>query len=277
MRRIFMSYLTAPVADPFEALGIAARAGYDGLGLRLCDPMTGGASSALVGNAAMCRDFAAALADQGLECREWEARILRRPQKDAGAAGRQIAPQVFEAAALLGAPDLIAVPDQAGEIGFAELQDRFAALCDEAAEFGIRVGLEPIAHRACGSLAEAKAIVAAGRNAVLVLDALHLHRMGVSPADLALTDPALIPIFHLCDAPPIPPDLAGHIDHSAFNRLLPGEGILPLSDYLAALAPDVPLSLEIPMQRLEQLVSPEERARRALAAARQMIIKTDEV
>ena len=41
MRPIYLSYLTAPVDDPFEALRIAADAGYAGLDLRLCDPATG--------------------------------------------------------------------------------------------------------------------------------------------------------------------------------------------------------------------------------------------
>ena len=41
MRPISMSYLTAPMADPIESLTVAAQAGYDGLGLRLHDPVDG--------------------------------------------------------------------------------------------------------------------------------------------------------------------------------------------------------------------------------------------
>lgn len=261
MRPIFLSHLTAPVEDPFAALRIAAEAGYSGLGLRLCDPATGRAASPLVGNPALCRAFAASLAEAGLRVPEIEARVLMRGPDP------QIAPEVLETAAMLGRPCVIAVADQRGAIDAAEVGDRFTALCAEAAAFGLEAGFEPIAHRAAGTLAQALRIVgAAGQGARLVLDALHLHRMGVGADRLARVEGALMRVFHLCDAPPVPPDLAGHIDHSARNRLLPGAGVLPLSDYLGALPPDMPVALEIPMARLEGTVAPAERARMAMTA-----------
>lgn len=269
MRPIFLSYLTAPVDDPFEALHIAAEAGYSGLGLRLSDPATGAAVSPLVGDPGLCRRFVDALNDGGLRVPEIEARVLSR------GSALQIAPEVLQAAAMLGQPCLIAVADQRSAIELPELCDRFGALCAEAAAFGLEVGFEPIAHRAAGSLDEALSIVAAGagQGARLVLDALHLHRMGVTPDRLARVDHALMRAFHICDAPPIPPDLAGHIDHSARNRLLPGQGVLPLSNYLAALPPDMPVSLEIPMMRAEGIIPLAKRARIAIAATSALLEK----
>lgn len=260
MRNIFMSWLTAPTADAFEGLEIAKRAGYDGLGLRLSDPLTGNPASPFVVDKAARRRFRHALEDSGMAVKEIEARILTR------GSGRQIAPEVLEAAAELGSPLLIAVADQAGEITLSELQDRFAGLAAEAAAFGLAIGFEPIAHRACGTWEEALAILSDVEGATLVLDALHLHRMGVSAGVLAAVDPAQLKVFHICDAPQIPQDIKGHIDHSAYNRLLPGEGVLPLIDYLAALPPDTPISLEIPMQRYEATLSLSERAELAIKA-----------
>ncbi|PZQ46421.1 MAG: hypothetical protein DI556_20190 [Rhodovulum sulfidophilum] len=274
MRSISMSYLTAPAADPFEALRIAAEAGYDGLGLRLCDPATGAPVSPLVTEPALRRRFLAELAARGLAVTEVEARVLAEAGAPVGAA-------VLETAAALGgagpAPDLIAVGGPRGGpsdgTGLAEIGERFAALCEAAASHGVAVGFEPIAHRAAGSLAEALAVVAAGRGfgARLVLDALHVDRMGVTPAELAALDPGLLRVLHLCDAPPAPADLETMIDHSARNRLPPGQGDLALGAYLAALPAELPLALEIPMTRLDGRVSLERRARVALDCARAVL------
>ena len=264
MRKILMSWLTAPTHDPFESLAIARAAGYAGVGLRLSDPLSGQAATPHVHDRAARRDFCRALADTGLVVAEIEARILSRGN------GRLIAPEVLEAAAELGNPLLIAVADQAGTITLPELLARFAALAEEAAAFGLTVGFEPIAHRACGNWDEAHSIVAGVENAALVLDALHLHRMGVTPEALARVAPNRLRVFHLCDAPDIPDDLAGHIDHSAHNRLLPGEGVLPLAGYLAALPEGLPISLEIPMQRLAESLTLRERAARAITATRRL-------
>ena len=65
------------------------------------------------------------------------------------------------------------------------------------------------------------------------------------------------------------------VRHSAFDRDLPGDGALPLRAYLGALPADRPLSIEIPMMRLGDSVSPLERARRCLTASRQLVESID--
>ena len=94
MRPIYMSYLTAPVADPMEALMIASDAGYDGLGLRLHDP--------LVTDPGLRAAFRARMGELGLCVTEIEAWMLRRDPTD---------PRVFETAAELGARRLVSVAD----------------------------------------------------------------------------------------------------------------------------------------------------------------------
>lgn len=268
MNRSFsLSYLTAPVDDPFEALTIAQGAGYAHLGLRLRDPLEGGAASPLVGNAPLQREMNRRLADAGVTVIEIEAWMLL--------AGRPVRGDeaVFEAAAALGAPRLIAVGDRAGAIGMPELCERFADLCEQASAFGLGVGFEPIAHRSGGRIEDALRVVEAGApwGAGLVLDTLHINRMGIAPDALRRIDPALLHTIQLCDAPAAAPDLETMIDHSAFNRWVPGEGALPLRDYLLNLPQDRPLALEIPMQRLAGRAPPAERARWSIEAARRLL------
>ena len=267
MRPIYLSHLTAPESDPFASLRIAHETGYQGLGLRLADPATGQPTSPLVNDTALRRRFCTELGALGLVVAEIEARVLED--------GASLSPQVFQAAADLGAPDIIAVGPPSAPLQ--ALEERFAALCDAAAAFGLRMGFEPIAHRAGGTLSEALAIVAAGRatGARLVLDALHVDRMGVTPAEIAGLDSGLIAVFHLCDAPLRPADLATQIDHSARNRWAPGDGVLPLRACLAALPPHLPLALEVPAARLWGRVTPRAHAAHCLRRARDFLSQTE--
>ena len=75
-RSFSLSYLTAPVADPFEALTIAQGAGYAHLGLRLRDPLEGGAASPLVGSPPLRREMNRRLSDAGVTVIEIEAWML---------------------------------------------------------------------------------------------------------------------------------------------------------------------------------------------------------
>ena len=76
----------------------------------------------------------------------------------------------------------------------------------------------------------------------------------------------------LCDAPAERPTTTEGLLHQArAERLLLGDGGLDLRGMLRALPPDLPLSLEIPMEGLAKTVGAVERARRALAAARKLL------
>lgn len=267
MRRFSMSYLTAPVASPLDSIRIAAQAGYDHLGLRLHPTTPGDAPSPLIGNAALRAECLLVLTDTGLSVTEIEGWMIRSDFDLSRSAA------AMEIAASLGAPRLIAVADLRGAIELAEIQDRFAQLAEMAAGYGLNVDFEPIAHRAAGTLEDALSVVGAGagHGAGLILDMLHIDRMGISPAQLSQIDTSLLHNIHLCDAPPAPADLETMVRHSAFDRDLPGEGALPLAGYLNALPQDRPLSIEIPMTRLAGTVAPEERARRCIAASRRLI------
>ncbi|WP_432286393.1 sugar phosphate isomerase/epimerase [Aminobacter sp. BA135] len=266
-----MSYLTAPVASPLESIRIAAEVGYDHLGLRIHPTVAADAPSPLLGNKALVAECKQLLDDTGLTVTEVESWMIRREFDLSHSAA------AMEAAAALGSPRLIAVADMRGAIAQAEIEDRFAALAEMASGFGLGVDFEPIAHRAAGTIEAALAVVAAGaaHHAGLILDMLHVNRMGIALAELASLDQSLLHNIHLCDAPPTPVDLETMVRHSAFDRDLPGEGALPLKAYLRALPSDRPLSIEIPIMRLGECVSPGERARRCLTASRQLVENID--
>lgn len=266
-----MSYLTAPVASPLESIRIASEIGYDHLGLRIHPTAAADAPSPLLNNKALVVACRRLLDDTKLTVTEIESWMIRK-QFDLSQSAA-----AMEVAAALGSPRLIAVADMRSAIEQAEIEDRFAALAEMAAGFGLGIDFEPIAHRAAGTLAEALSVVAAGAayGAGLILDMLHIDRMGISPNELASVDRSLLHNIHLCDAPPAPADLETMVRHSAFDRDLPGEGALPLKACLGALPADRPLSVEIPMLQLGDSVSPRERARRCLAASRQLLDDID--
>src|SRR5438874_2708207 len=75
----------------------------------------------------------------------------------------------------------------------------------------------------------------------LLLDTLHIKRCGVSAAELAAVDPALLGYLQLCDAPARPPGGDATVE-ARTGRLLPGEGELPLAGLLGALPDGLPVS-----------------------------------
>lgn len=111
----------------------------------------------------------------------------------------------------------------------------------------------------------------------LLIDTMHLGRTGSTPADLAAIEPELIGYVQLADAP-LKPRFATYMEEAMYERMAPGDGELPLLDYLAALPRDRVISLEIPLRsEAEAGVGPHERLGRCVAAARALLAKRDSV
>jgi sugar phosphate isomerase/epimerase len=125
------------------------------------------------------------------------------------------------------------------------------ALCDLAAPFDLALDVEFMIWRPIARLEDAANVMDAVRktNAFVLLDALHLIRSGGTVAAVAALDPELIGSVQLCDAPLASPPPSEIVDEARGNRLLPGEGELPLRELLAALPKEVPLSAEVPLAR----------------------------
>lgn len=258
-RFISLAYLTVFPLQPPEVVSIAARYGYDGTGLRLQSARDDG-SDRPIGGKSMIAETKARLADSGIKLLDVEFFWLRRDR-----AIEDYRPAI-ELAAELGATWLLTG-------GWYEddelLVERLTSLSTLAQAYSLKVALEFMPWTGIESLDHARALLArAGQpNAALVLDPLHLDRAGSGPADLARLGEEEIAYLQLCDARPDRPRERQHIAQEArFDRLIPGEGSLPLGDFVRALPGHLPVSLEIPTTTPLSEMSIESRAQRGMAA-----------
>ena len=143
-------------------------------------------------------------------------------------------------------------------------------VCERAAAVGLRVALEVVHFTAVGSLTAARELAALVDHDGfrLVLDALHLQRAGEDPEDVAATA-GLVAVFQACDAPADAPD--DLFTEAVRDRLVPGEGGLPLAALIGALAPDVAISVEVPSDAMWADLGPCGVADRSLAGLRQLL------
>lgn len=108
-----------------------------------------------------------------------------------------------------------------------------AELCDIAAEHGVALGFEFLGQTDCSvptlDLAEEIVREAARDNLGLVIDSFHFYAGGSNVHMIEQLDPRLIYIFHINDAEDLP-----RAQLEDRHRLLPGLGILPLREMMAA-------------------------------------------
>jgi sugar phosphate isomerase/epimerase len=165
---------------------------------------------------------------------------------------------------------------QVGTVGMdpdiARAHDQLALLAGMAAARGLEVVLDYAPHQAINTLQGACAALAytGSPNALLSIDAMHFFRAGGTLADLEAVDPALIGYAQVCDVPRrARRDDYGH--EALYERFAPGDGELPLADFVAALPGDVLLGVEVP-----NLAEAERDLRaflaRAVAASRKLLL-----
>ena len=155
--------------------------------------------------------------------------------------------------------------------------DKFAILADMAAERG----METVTEFAPGlTVADLPTALAAVRHVGradfrLLIDTMHFARTGAKADDLAAVDPDVIGYVQLSDAPKAP-WFESYLLEAMTERMVPGEGELPLHDILAAIPRDRVVALEVPQLSLaEQGIGPRERLRRCVEAARAVLAGLD--
>jgi len=250
---------------PPELVTVAAAAGFRTIGIRLtATPSVGVPPYDILREGPLLRETLRRLADTGVSVLDTE--FLRfEPEQPVG-----IPEGFLEISARLGAKNVLvmsAEPEEARTI------DRFSELCDRAAPFGLQVCLEFAIYTGVRTLAHAAHVVAQSKrsNASIVVDALHFSRSGGIPPHIAQVDPSLLRYAQICDASadmPGPSDTPALIREARTGRLLPGEGVLPLAELVAALPETVPLAIEAPSRATADLPALEraKRAYRALTA-----------
>lgn len=151
--------------------------------------------------------------------------------------------------------------------------DQFAALADLAAQRGIQTLVEPVPGLTVGDLPTALAAVehVARPDFRLLIDTMHLVRSGSNAADLAAIDPARIGYAQLNDTT-LRPRGGNYMEEAMFERMVPGEGELPLRDILSALPAGIVIELEVPRRALALSgVGPIDRLRPCVDAARRLL------
>ncbi len=237
-----LPHLTMLDARPPELVDAAAHAGFHSISLRLIPTMKGEAQHPMLDKSPMQREVRAALDATGVTVCDIEA-IWLHADSDARQYQRE-----FEAAAELGARCVQVIGN---DPDVDRLAETFARFCDMGQGFGLSMALEFMRISALRNLQAAQHVLRTANrpNGVLSLDALHWFRCDTPLDDLRRLDPARIGMIQICDAPlqaPIGHDAMVH--EARFHRALPGEGELPLVDWLKCLPRDKALAIEAPIR-----------------------------
>jgi len=163
----------------------------------------------------------------------------------------------------------------AGLLGDEQRVELFARLCDQAAEFGLTVGVEFMLYRDIRDWRDASRMIeAAGRrNAGLIIDTLHFFRAGSRPSDLDGIPADRIAYAQLSDCVAAAPDIAGLPAEARGARLHPGQGVIPLREIIERLPAGIQMVIETPVES-ERAWSARERARSAAEHARRFFLRS---
>ena len=248
-RKYSLAHLTILDAPPPELIRIAARTGYDFVGLRLIPlGLPGEVAYAPHDDAVMRRDIKAAIDDTGVKVLDVElARIIEAP-----------APETYlpalETAAALGAKHVLSSVWMRDRY---QVIERFARLCDVAKPLGLTVNLEFVSSTEWNTLEGALDIVTnCGRDNVgIMIDTLHFHRGRIPIEQLDRVPASWANFAHVCDdRPDVPATMEEARRTMREERLYPGEGAVDIAGIVGRLPQSVICAIELPhRQRLREL------------------------
>lgn len=275
-----MDHLTMLDVSPPDLVTIAREAGFDSISPRVAASTPSEEPWPMTAGSPMLEETVRRLDDTGV--RVLAVEVFRigpgtRPGEYEGA---------FEAGAWLGARYVTVNSD---DPDIERASETFAALTAEAREYGLRPLIEPIVYTEVSNLDEAIYVAERSGGGGILLDSLHFHRYGGRLEQLRSVDRDLLSYVQLCDAPlapptglPRPPRLPRGQStdgtdlqlESRAMRLLPGDGELPLAEFLAALPAGIPVSVEAPVMSLRATLTLVEFARRAREAVANVVPAT---
>lgn len=217
-----------PLDQRIEA---AARAGYAGTGFWLGDLLAWEASGRDYGSLKRLLDDAGQKIVELEYLADWFASGERRVRSDAARV------ELFRAADALGARHIKVMPpflpdDPAGD----DLAGEFAALCAQAADHGLMIGLEMLPFSTLPNLGSALEMVAAAdaANGGLLVDIWHVMRSGGTMEEVAQLPARFIIAAELCDATMA---MQGEITEDTMrHRKLCGEGEFDVPGFIRAMS-----------------------------------------
>lgn len=158
--------------------------------------------------------------------------------------------------------------------GLARTTDEMARLVEMAAEYDITMIVEPCPVLTVKTLTQALAVIdqVAMPNFKLLIDTMHISRSGEASMVPDL-DPALVDYVHICDGPlAMPATAEQYLDEARNERMIPGEGEMPLVEMLSALRPEVIVSTEVPLSARREAGMPDlERVQLALDGTKRVL------
>ena len=239
---ISLDQLTVIGVSPTEFADIAADAGYDAV-----SPMAGGegvlTSHRLAVGDPETEAMVARLRDRGVAVNNLDGLIIY-PEMDWDDYARLI-----ELAQHIGAQrgvTLIFDPEPS------RAADSFARAMEMARLAGLAMVMEFTEISEVKSLAQAADYIArSGEPVGVVVDLLHLAQSGETPGDVARADPALFLCAQICDGP-ARPTIEQYQYSAMFERQVPGDGELPVVEFLRALPPAAPIGVEVPLKTLAE-------------------------
>lgn len=150
--------------------------------------------------------------------------------------------------------------------------DGFATLAEMAEERGLEMTMEIAQPPNINLEASLETLAYVKRpNCKLLIDTMHYFRFGGSVEEIDGLDKSLIGYIQLADVPLVS-KFQSYFEEALYDRKPPGEGELPLREFLALVPRDVIVSVEVP-ERARQLagMGPKERVAMCIAAARRLL------
>jgi sugar phosphate isomerase/epimerase len=260
-----LAHLTVLSLSPPEVVRVAARTGYQAVGLRLIKVTDQSPGYPLMQDAAMMRATKAAMADTGVGVLDIEF-VRITPDIDVDALE-----SFFAAGAELGARHVITAPYDSD---LARLADRLGAITERAARYGLGAVLEFFPWTVVPDLnAAVRVVEAAGPiETGILVDTLHFNRSGSTNEQLDRVPAHRLPFMHVCDAPVQESYTTEELLHAGrAERLPPGEGAIDIRAILGHVPQGIPLALEVPMTAMTAADGVEAVALRVRQAASRLL------
>lgn len=242
MRRLGLDLQTLFGMPPLEHVALAARLGCGHISTGLT-PVPWQApffpAWSLREDGKLRRELRAALSDQGVVISQAEGFAIRPMQSTSDYATD------LDIITELGAQAVSTVcldPDRSRGM------DQFCRLADLARERGLFLHLEFAPPHPLNTLESALTFMrdSASPHVRLVIDAMHFFRSGATVDVLRILPSELIGYIQLCDAPMVALQ-DDYFREACLERRPPGEGELPLPEFVNLLPRTVPVGLEVPM------------------------------